>query len=409
MTTLTMGANTALTSDPAQIDIFLPRGVDIDVTALQTYPGGKVRGDGDMCFYNQPSISGGAVALERKGPDHAVFTIATGRIAADVEKIVLTATIDTPGKSFGDLGNFLVEARGACQLPIDTAGRSEAALILAEVYRRNGMWKIRHVAQGFNGGLKALAEHFGVEIADAAPTPSPAPAPAPTPSPSPAASPRLDVTRTPKVSRTPDASKSNLNLSKINLTKQDSTISLKKNDGKFGKISVNLNWNQRPRSSGLFGLKSSAIDLDLGALVEDVHGNVTAVQALGNSFGDYHYFPYVKLLGDDRTGAVSDGEWLEINGDQWGEIHRVLIFAFIYDGAPNWAETDGVVRVMAPGQPEIEVRMNEFGSNEGMCAVAYLENKGGQIKVSREVNFYRGHSYMDDAYGWGMNWRAGRK
>jgi tellurite resistance protein TerA len=130
---------------------------------------------------------------------------------------------------------------------------------------------------------------------------------------------------------------------------------------------------------------------------------------LGNGFGDYTYFPYVKLLGDDRTGAVTDGEWLEINGDMWPEIHRILIFAFIYEGAPNWAETDGKVRLMVPGQPEIEVKMNEFGSKMGMCAVAMLENVRGKIKVTREVGFHRGHSYMDAHYGWGMNWRAGSK
>lgn len=132
-----------------------------------------------------------------------------------------------------------------------------------------------------------------------------------------------------------------------------------------------------------------------------MQGNATAVQALDNTFGDYRYFPYVNLLDDDRTGAVTDVEWLEINGDMWSEVHRILVFAFIYDGAPNWAQTDGVVRIMVPGQPEVEVRMNEHGSNLGMCAVVYLENKGGQIKISREITFHRSHSYMDDAYGWG--------
>ena len=200
-----------------------------------------------------------------------------------------------------------------------------------------------------------------------------------------------------------------MRLSKVSLTKQDSKISLEKPGGSFGKIRVNLNWNQRPQGKGFLGLGSRAIDLDLGAFVEDQHGKVTAVQALGNSFGDYRYFPFVKLLGDDRSGAVSDGEWIEINGDMWKEIHRVLIYAFIYEGAPNWADTDGVVRLMVPGQPEVEVRMNEFGSPLGMCAVALLTNVGGRIEVSREVGFHRGHALMDQAYGWGMQWRAGRK
>ncbi len=155
--------------------------------------------------------------------------------------------------------------------------------------------------------------------------------------------------------------------------------------------------------------RRNAIDLDLGCLIEDRYGNRTCVQALGNTFGDYDYFPYAKLRGDDRTGAVSDGEWLDINGQMWSEINRVLIFAFIYEGVPDWQHTDAVVRLMVPDQPEVEVRLNEHGSRDAMCALALLENDGGRINVRREIKFHRGHSYMDEAYGWGMNWRAGSK
>lgn len=407
MTQLSMGANAPLQQREITLDVVLPAGKSADITALQTYAGGKVRGDGDMCFYNQPSISAGALTLTPQGTHHTVFSIQLNRIPAEVEKIVIFATANGTNQSLGHISQIHLDARGEHQIAINMQGRSEAALILAEIYRRGGDWKMRHVGQGFNGGLKAISEHYGVDIAD---DPAPAPQAAPTRAPAPAPAAPVNMAR-PKATPTPAPAPSAapLNLSKISLTKNDKTVNLKKDDGRFGKIRVNLNWNQRKRKSGLLGLGSTAIDLDLGAFVEDVHGNITAVQALGNSFGDYDYFPYVKLLGDDRTGAVTDGEWIDINGSMWSEIHRVLIYAFIYEGTANWAETDGVVRIMVPGQPEIEVKMNEFGSSHGMCAVAYLENKGGQIKVSREVTFHRGHSYMDDAYGFGMRWRAGSK
>ena len=407
MTQLTMGANAPLQHRDITLDVVLPRGVQADITALQTYAGGKVRGDGDMCFYNQPSISAGALTLTPQGTHHTVFSIQLNRIPAEVEKIVIFATANGTNQSLGHISQIHLDARGEHQIAINMQGRSEAALILAEIYRRGGDWKLRHVGQGFNGGLKAISEHYGVDIAD---DPAPAPQAAPTRAPAPAPAAPVNMAR-PKATPTPAPAPSAapLNLSKISLTKNDKTVNLKKDDGRYGKIRVNLNWNQRPRKAGLLGLGSTAIDLDLGAFIEDIHGNITAVQALGNSFGDYDYFPYVKLLGDDRTGAVTDGEWIDINGSMWSEIHRVLIYAFIYEGTANWAETDGIVRIMVPGQPEIEVKMNEFGSSHGMCAVAYLENKGGQIKVSREVTFHRGHSYMDDAYGFGMRWRAGSK
>lgn len=397
---LQTGANALITDSAICVTITVPSGAEVDITALQIYQNGKVRSDGDMCFFNQPSISSGAVVLSRPSASKAQIDVQLSKVPPDVEKVVLTATIDG-SQTFGSLSGPLSMAVSDISMVVPTTGRSEKALILAEVYRRNGQWKIRNVSQGFNGGLAALAAYFGVEVAEqgqAAVALKPEPQPILT-----ATASNSSPAPTPQPEQKP------VNLNKVSLTKNESKISLRKSDGRFGKIRINLNWNQKKKKSGLFGLGSSAIDLDVGAFVEDIHGNVTAVQALGNTFGDFSSFPYVKLLGDDRTGAASGGEWIEINGDFWSETRRVLIYAFIYEGVPNWADTDGVVRVLVPGQPEIEVSMNEFGSQRGMCAVAYLENVNGEIRVSRELTFHAGHQAMDEAYGWGMRWKAGRK
>lgn len=86
-----------------------------------------------------------------------------------------------------------------------------------------------------------------------------------------------------------------------------------------------------------------------------------------------------------------------------------MIYAFIYEGVPDWKETDGVVTIYIPGQPDIEVRLNEEGGHEGTCAIALLENVNGAVKVSRRVDFHRGQAVMDKAYGWGMRWSSGSK
>ena len=271
---------------------------------------------------------------------------------------------------------------------------NETALILGEFYLRQGAWKFRCVAQGFAGGLEPLAKHFGVDIAAPSGNPAqntaqPAPSPAPVP---------------------PAAPKSTISLSKVTLDKSRSSISLEKTSAGFGEIKVNLNWNQGGTGllGGLLG-KRNAIDLDLGCLFEMQDGYKGAVQALGKRFGDLREEPYIQLMGDDRTGSVAGGEWLHINGQHWSEVKRILVFAFIYDGAPNWKATDGVVTIFVPGQPEIEVRMNEEGGRHGMCAIALLENVNGAVKVSRRVDFHPGHEEMDRAYGWGMRWKAGSK
>lgn len=383
MTSITMGGNTPISSPKFQLEVRFPPGVQLDVTALQLYAGGKVRGDGDMCFFNQTSIGAGTLSLSISDGNHS-FSFDLDKAGADVEKIVVNATLDSG--TFSSVNSLSVSTSDGIDLPVETSGRSEAALILCEVYKRNNQWKIRNVSQGFNGGLQALAEHFGVEVdapaAPAAPPPAPAEPPA-----------------------------SSVNLSKVSLTKNDSTISLKKADGKYGRVRVNLNWNQKTQSGGMFGMGKKGIDLDLGAFVEFKTGDKGVIQALGNCFGELEQLPFTKLMGDDRTGTSTDGEWLEINGDNWSSFSRVLIFAFIYEGVANWQETDGVIRIMVPGQPEVEVRMNELSSNkrENMCAVAMLENNNGQISVNREVRFFAGHKEMDGGYEWDMKWRRGSK
>lgn len=40
----------------------------------------------------------------------------------------------------------------------------QTAMIFGELYRYNEQWKFRAVGQGFDGGLAALAQNYGVEI-----------------------------------------------------------------------------------------------------------------------------------------------------------------------------------------------------------------------------------------------------
>lgn len=161
MKTIPMGGNAALPSDRTSFSVIC--GAEIDVTVLQTYADGKVRSDGDMCFFNQPEISGGAVRLTNNGRR---VEVSTGAIPAAVEKLVVTATMADEKATFGAAGSLRIEVGGEMTLDTPLSGRTEAALILCEIYRRNGEWKVRNVSQGFNGGLAALATHFGVEIAE---------------------------------------------------------------------------------------------------------------------------------------------------------------------------------------------------------------------------------------------------
>ena len=410
MTTLTPGANTGVASGTLSVTIsYTPvAGADLDVSAFLLNESGKVRGDNDMCFFGQQSVNNGAVKLVESAAGRSVFSVNLEAIDPAIEKVALTATIYENKARFDAFPQLNVAVSGGIEAPIPTQGMQETALILGEFYRRQGAWKFRCVAQGFAGGLAPLAQHFGVDIA--APAPAAAPTPVPSPAPAAAAAPA-------------PAPASKINLSKITLDKQRPSISLEKKDGDFGEIKINLNWNRtNPNDSagsgggGFFATlrnkatgKSGGIDLDVGCLYEMENGRKGAVQALGNAFGDFRDEPFIQLMGDDRTGSVSDGEWLRINGKEWRKMRRVLVYAFIYEGAPNWQATDGVITLYIPGEPPIEVRLSEEGGTKGMCAIALLENIGGSVKVNRRVEFFKGHSDMDKAFGWGMRWAAGSK
>jgi tellurite resistance protein TerA len=397
---LTLGANTSVPTALLELHIELQsqRNLIADVSAYVLAESTlKVSGDDDMIFYGQLRNQAGTVCANLL-QTRSIFTLDLTRMAAGVGKVAFSATLDQPQTNFSAFDQITLQIKHnglvIASAKIPTQGMQETALILGEFYLRQGVWKFRVVGQGFNGGLKPLAEHFGVQIAVVNTAAS------------------ADVASKPFAAST--AVPKPISLSKISLDKSNKQISLEKKGNSFGEIKVNLNWNQKnsaiERKSFFSKLKpNKGIDLDLGCLYEMNDGKKGVVQALGNAFGDLSRPPYIKLAGDDRTGSVQDGEWLVINGQYWSEIKRIAIYAFIYEGAPNWATTDGVVTVYVPDQPPIEVKLTEGASNQGMCAVVLLENNRGAFRVSREVRYFKGHQELDTAYGWDMRWKSGSK
>lgn len=46
------------------------------------------------------------------------------------------------------------------------AATTERTMLLAEIYRRGPLWRLRAVGQGYDHGLDALARRYGVDVAD---------------------------------------------------------------------------------------------------------------------------------------------------------------------------------------------------------------------------------------------------
>lgn len=408
---------------------------DADASALLLV-GGKVRSDADFVFYNQPAHSSGAVRHEGKRDAGGRVTdsllVDLARVEPAIETIVLAASTD--GGSFGKVPDLYIEVRDAAQGTVvarfDSAGATvETAFVLGEFYRRQGAWKFRAVGQGYDSGLEGLATDFGIAVDEpqqaAAPAP-PARQVAPPPPSQQPTMPAFPATVPPPVHQAPPPPPpappvAPVRLTKVTLTKAAPSVSLSKQGGTSGALSVNLNWEVRKQFSGWGSKRGRAVamhndlDLDLCALFELADGRKGVVQALGNAFGALHQPPYIHLDGDDRTGALASGENLTVNLDHKNDFRRILVFVTIYEGARSFADLHATVTLQPQFGAAIDFSLDECTVPSTVCALALITNNGGDLVVQREARYLvpeRGVSpqrTVDYTYGWGMNWTPGRK
>ncbi|MES2886692.1 MAG: VWA domain-containing protein [Pseudomonadota bacterium] len=127
---------------------------------------GRLAGDAYLLFYNHLVTPCGGVRLELL-PEAARFSIDLGLLPATVERLVFTATVDGEGVMRSLRSARLEVSQGdAVQSQFSLSGADladEKALLVAEVYRKDGVWRQAALGDGFKGGLSALLAHFGGE------------------------------------------------------------------------------------------------------------------------------------------------------------------------------------------------------------------------------------------------------
>ena len=152
---------------------------DLDASAFLLKADGKVRADSDFIFYNQLKSTDGSVEHtgdnrtgEGDGDDEAI-TIDLSKVPAEIDKIAITVTIheaDARKQNFGQVRNAFIRLvnqdnnNEVVRYDLAEDASTETAMIFAELYRNGAEWKFRAVGQGFNGGLKPLAESFGLKF-----------------------------------------------------------------------------------------------------------------------------------------------------------------------------------------------------------------------------------------------------
>ncbi|MFF5721700.1 TerD family protein [Streptomyces buecherae] len=186
---MTPGSNLPLSVPRVTVDVTAPS--RLDVSGLLLTADGKVRSDDDFVFYNQPTGPGVSHRAGAGGSGDSI-TVDTAAVPADIEKIVVTASLDAPGATFAGT-EPTATVRGADDGSVIATFKppqlgAETALVVVEVYRRAGAWKVRAVGQGYANGLAGIATDFGVSVEEpAAPAPQPAAPAAPAPPAAPAA------------------------------------------------------------------------------------------------------------------------------------------------------------------------------------------------------------------------------
>ena len=153
---------------------------DLDAAAFMLGTDGKCPTDKEFVFYGNLNHSSGAVnhmgdnlTGEGEGDDEQI-QIDLSKIPANIEKIAFTVTIydaDQRRQNFGQVSNAfirIVDESSNTELIRYDLGEDfsiETAVVVGELYRNNGEWKFNAIGSGFQGGLKALCGHFGIDAA----------------------------------------------------------------------------------------------------------------------------------------------------------------------------------------------------------------------------------------------------
>ena len=157
---------------------------DLDASAFLLGENGKLLRDEDFVFYNNLNGRDGAVVhtgdnLTGDGDgDDEVIMIDFSKIPSEIKKIAICVTIhdaEARHQNFGQVSNAYIRIAKLAD-EFDTVGETvlkfdleeefsiETALVVAEIYFKNGEWKFNAVAAGYQGGLEAICRSFGANV-----------------------------------------------------------------------------------------------------------------------------------------------------------------------------------------------------------------------------------------------------
>ena len=155
------------------------RDFDLDTAAFLLGENGKVLRNEDFVFYgnklhdsNSVEHLGDNLTGAGDGDDEQI-KVDLSLVPANITKIIFTVTIyeaEQRRQNFGQVGNAFIriynEVNGEelLKYDLDEDFSIETAVVFGELYKRGGEWKFNAIGSGYQGGLAALCENYGVEV-----------------------------------------------------------------------------------------------------------------------------------------------------------------------------------------------------------------------------------------------------
>lgn len=157
---------------------------DLDASVFMLNGNGKLIRDEDFIFYNNPKSRNGAVVHTgdnltggSDGDDEQII-IDLEKVPSEIERLAICVTIyehDVRRQNFGQVSNAYIrlvkmqdefdsDGENVLRFDLEEEFSIETALVVAEIYRRNGQWKFNAVAAGYQGGLEAIVRAFGGNV-----------------------------------------------------------------------------------------------------------------------------------------------------------------------------------------------------------------------------------------------------
>ena len=150
---------------------------DIDASVFLLDGSEKLISDQHFIFYNNLASPDANKSVEHLGDnrtgagegDDEVIKVNLDRVPADISKIAMVVTIheaEARQQNFGQVQNAFVrvvdakEQKEVVRYDLTEDFSVETALIMAELYRKDGEWRINAVGAGYQGGLQALLDRY---------------------------------------------------------------------------------------------------------------------------------------------------------------------------------------------------------------------------------------------------------